>query len=47
MDNRNYPLDTLNEIGGVTLPHLLTMGDGCPFRPLRSLNVVAAYAMNM
>ena len=22
-----------NETGGVTFPHLLTMGDGCPFRP--------------
>ncbi len=21
------------ELGGATLPHLLTMGDGCPFRP--------------
>ena len=23
-----------NETGGVTFPYLLTMGDGCPFRPL-------------
>lgn len=22
-----------NETGGVTFPYLLTMGDGCPFRP--------------
>ena len=24
-------------LGGATLPHLLTMGDGCPFRPLISV----------
>ena len=31
-----------NETGGVTFPHLLTMGDGCPFRPQISFHILYA-----